>query len=240
MQMLDPRPVASAGMGGIERIFMVGIGGAGMSGIAEVLAGLGYTVSGSDQIESPVVARLRSLGVVVHIGHQAEHVEHADVIVVSAAVPEDNPERVAARSLRIPVVPRAEMLAELMRYRFGIAVAGTHGKTTTTSLLAAILGEAGEDPTFVIGGLLNQTGANAALGEGDYLVVEADESDASFLHLQPMIALVTNIEADHMEHYGGDEARYSAAFDAFLHNLCLLYTSPSPRDVEESRMPSSA
>lgn len=219
MQMLDPRPVASAGMGGIQRIFMVGIGGAGMSGIAEVLAGLGYTVSGSDQIESPVVARLRSLGVVVHIGHQAEHVEHADVIVVSAAVPEDNPERVAARSLRIPVVPRAEMLAELMRYRFGIAVAGTHGKTTTTSLIAAILGEAGEDPTFVIGGLLNQTGANAALGEGDYLVVEADESDASFLHLQPMMALVTNIEADHMEHYGGDEARYSAAFDAFLHNL---------------------
>jgi UDP-N-acetylmuramate--alanine ligase len=141
------------------------------------------------------------------------------VLVVSAAVPEDNPERTAAREQRIPVVPRAEMLAELMRYRFGIAVAGTHGKTTTTSLIAAILGEAGEDPTFVIGGLLNQAGANAALGEGQFLVVEADESDASFLHLQPMMALVTNIEADHMEHYEGDMSRYVQAFNGFLHNL---------------------
>lgn len=216
--MVEPRP-RIPGMGRTRHIFMVGIGGAGMSGIAEVLAGLGYTVTGSDQTESAVVARLRSLGITVHIGHAAEHLEDADVLVVSAAVPDDNPERVAARERRIPVVPRAEMLAELMRYRFGIAVAGTHGKTTTTSLIAAILGEAGEDPTFVIGGLLNQAGANAALGEGQYLVVEADESDASFLHLQPMMALVTNIEADHMEHYEGDLARYIQAFDGFLHNL---------------------
>ncbi|RZO69599.1 MAG: UDP-N-acetylmuramate--L-alanine ligase, partial [Halieaceae bacterium] len=206
-------------MGRIRHIFMVGIGGAGMSGIAEVLAGLGYTVTGSDRAESAVVARLRSLGITVHIGHEAEHIAGADVLVVSAAVPEDNPERTAARQQRIPVVPRAEMLAELMRYRFGIAVAGTHGKTTTTSLIAAILGEAGEDPTFVIGGLLNQAGANAALGEGQFLVVEADESDASFLHLQPMMALVTNIEADHMEHYEGDMSRYVQAFNGFLHNL---------------------
>ena len=216
--MVEPRP-RIPGMGRTRHIFMVGIGGAGMSGIAEVLASLGYAVTGSDQTESSVVARLRSLGITVHIGHAAEHIENADVLVVSAAVPDDNPERLAARERRIPVVPRAEMLAELMRYRFGIAVAGTHGKTTTTSLIAAILGEAGEDPTFVIGGLLNQAGANAALGEGQYLVVEADESDASFLHLQPMMALVTNIEADHMEHYEGDLARYIQAFDGFLHNL---------------------
>lgn len=218
MQMVEPHRVIP-GMGRIRHVFMVGIGGAGMSGIAEVLAGLGYTVTGSDQSESAAVARLRSLGLTVHIGHAAEHIADADVLVVSAAVPEDNPECVAARESRIPVVPRAEMLAELMRYRFGIAVAGTHGKTTTTSLIAAILGEAGEDPTFVIGGLLNQAGANAALGEGQYLVVEADESDASFLHLQPMMALVTNIEGDHMEHYGGDLANYMQAFDGFLHNL---------------------
>jgi len=218
MQMVEPHRVIP-GMGRIRHVFMVGIGGAGMSGIAEVLAGLGYTVTGSDQSESAAVARLRSLGMTVHMGHAAEHIVDADVLVVSAAVPEDNPECVAARESRIPVVPRAEMLAELMRYRFGIAVAGTHGKTTTTSLIAAILGEAGEDPTFVIGGLLNQAGANAALGEGQYLVVEADESDASFLHLQPMMALVTNIEGDHMEHYGGDLAHYMQAFDGFLHNL---------------------
>ena len=147
MQVVEPRPVMT-GMGRIRHIFMVGIGGAGMSGIAEVLAGLGYTVTGSDRAESAVVARLRSLGITVHIGHEAEHIAGADVLVVSAAVPEDNPERKAARQQRIPVVPRAEMLAELMRYRFGIAVAGTHGKTTTTSLIAAILGEAGEDPTL--------------------------------------------------------------------------------------------
>ena len=171
MQRLEPAPMVPGGMGRIRRIFMVGIGGAGMSGIAEVLVGLGYTVMGSDQTETSVIGRLRSLGVTVHIGHRAEYVEQADVLVVSAAVPKDNPERLAAEMLRIPVVPRAEMLAELMRYRFGVAVAGTHGKTTTTSMIAAILDEAGEDPTFVIGGLLNQAGSNAVLGGGHYLVV---------------------------------------------------------------------
>ena len=218
MRMTEPTaPVPS--MGRIHHIFMVGIGGAGMSGIAEVLKGLGYTVSGSDVSDSAAIMRLRSLGINVFIGHQADHIRQADVLVVSAAISEDNPECIAAKKARIPVVPRAEMLAELMRYRFGIAVAGTHGKTTTTSLIASILDEAGVDPTFVIGGLLNKTGSNAALGEGSYWVVEADESDASFLHLQPMMALVTNIEADHMDHYEGDLARYIHAFDGFLHNL---------------------
>lgn len=218
MRMTEPtNPVPS--MDRIQHIFMVGIGGAGMSGIAEVLKGLGYTVSGSDVADSAAIMRLRSLGINIYIGHQAEHIQHADVLVVSAAISRDNPECVAAKTARIPVVPRAEMLAELMRYRFGIAVAGTHGKTTTTSLIASILDEAGADPTFVIGGLLNKTGSNAALGEGRYWVVEADESDASFLHLQPMMALVTNIEADHMDHYEGDLARYIQAFDGFLHNL---------------------
>ena len=218
MRMTEPTtPVPS--MGRIHHIFMVGIGGAGMSGIAEVLKGLGYTVSGSDVSDSAAIMRLRSLGINIFIGHQAEHIQHADVLVVSAAISRDNPECIAAKTARIPVVPRAEMLAELMRYRFGIAVAGTHGKTTTTSLIASILDEAGADPTFVIGGLLNKTGSNAALGEGRYWVVEADESDASFLHLQPMMALVTNIEADHMDHYEGDLARYIQAFDGFLHNL---------------------
>ena len=218
MRMTEPtNPVPS--MDRIQHIFMVGIGGAGMSGIAEVLKGLGYTVSGSDVSDSAAIMRLRSLGINIFIGHQAEHIQHADVLVVSAAISRDNPECIAAKTARIPVVPRAEMLAELMRYRFGIAVAGTHGKTTTTSLIASILDEAGADPTFVIGGLLNKTGSNAALGEGRYWVVEADESDASFLHLQPMMALVTNIEADHMDHYEGDLARYIQAFDGFLHNL---------------------
>ena len=218
MRMTEPtNPVPS--MDRIQHIFMVGIGGAGMSGIAEVLKGLGYTVSGSDVSDSAAIMRLRSLGINISIGHQAEHIQHADVLVVSAAISRDNPECIAAKTARIPVVPRAEMLAELMRYRFGIAVAGTHGKTTTTSLIASILDEAGADPTFVIGGLLNKTGSNAALGEGRYWVVEADESDASFLHLQPMMALVTNIEADHMDHYEGDLARYIQAFDGFLHNL---------------------
>ena len=218
MRMTEPtNPVPS--MDRIQHIFMVGIGGAGMSGIAEVLKGLGYTVSGSDVYDSTAIMRLRSLGINIFIGHQAEHIQHADVLVVSAAISRDNPECIAAKTARIPVVPRAEMLAELMRYRFGIAVAGTHGKTTTTSLIASILDEAGADPTFVIGGLLNKTGTNAALGEGRYWVVEADESDASFLHLQPMMALVTNIEADHMDHYEGDLSRYIQAFDGFLHNL---------------------
>lgn len=203
----------------VRRIFMVGIGGSGMSGIAEVLARLGYAVAGSDVHEGSVVARLRSLGITVFIGHRASNIEDADVLVVSSAIDETNPELMAAREQRIPVVPRAEMLAELMRYRYGIAVAGTHGKTTTTSLIASVFGEAGEDPTFVIGGLLNKAGTNAQLGAGRYLVVEADESDASFLHLLPMISVVTNVEADHMDHYGGEYANYEHAFIEFLHNL---------------------
>lgn len=210
---------SSRRMGRMQHVFMVGIGGSGMSGIAEVLAGLGYQVSGSDLHEGSVVARLRDLGITVHIGHAADNVSSADVLVVSSAIDPSNPELVAARAARIPVVPRAEMLAELMRYRFGLAVAGTHGKTTTTSLIASILGEAGEDPTFVIGGLLNKAGSNAQLGAGDYLVVEADESDASFLHLLPMMAVVTNVEADHMDHYEGDYEHYQRAFVEFLHNL---------------------
>jgi UDP-N-acetylmuramate--alanine ligase len=210
---------ATRRMGRVQHIHMVGVGGSGMSGIAEVLCGLGYAVSGSDMQESGVLARLRTLGVAVHIGHRAEHVAGADVLVVSSAIDPENPELRAARERRIPIVPRAEMLAELMRYRYGIAVAGTHGKTTTTSLIASILGEAGEDPTFVIGGLLNKAGSHAQLGAGEYLVVEADESDASFLHLLPMMAVVTNIEADHMDHYGGDYGHYEKAFLDFLHNM---------------------
>ena len=206
-------------MGGTQRIFMVGIGGAGMSGIAEVLAQLGYRVRGSDVQDSAVIARLRSLGIEVHIGHDASNIQGAEVLVTSSAIHPDNPELVAARLARIPVVPRAEMLAELMRYRRGIAVAGTHGKTTTTSLLASIFGEAGEDPTFVIGGVLNNAGSNARLGAGQYLIVEADESDASFLHLLPMVSVVTNVEADHMDHYGGEISLYEQAFIDFLHNL---------------------
>lgn len=203
----------------IQRIFMVGIGGSGMSGIAEVLARQGYEVSGSDLQDSPVLDRLRGLGVAVHIGHTESHVAGVDVLVTSGAIRSDNPELVAAKAARIPVVPRAEMLAELMRHRYGIAVAGTHGKTTTTSLLASIFAEAGEDPTFVVGGVLNRVGSNAGLGEGRYLIVEADESDASFLHLLPMVSVVTNIEADHMNHYGGDYKNYENAFLGFLHNL---------------------
>ncbi|ERS13786.1 UDP-N-acetylmuramate--L-alanine ligase [Alloalcanivorax xenomutans] len=203
----------------IRGIHFVGIGGAGMCGIAEVLANQGYQVSGSDIKESPVVVRLRRLGVRVDIGHRAENIEDADVVVTSTAVSADNVEVARAHELRIPVVPRAQMLAELMRFRHGIAVAGTHGKTTTTSMVAAILGEAGLDPTFVIGGRLNSAGTNARLGQSRYLVAEADESDASFLHLQPMSAIVTNIDADHMHTYGGDFARLENTFIEFLHNL---------------------
>ncbi len=206
-------------MGSTQQIFMLGIGGSGMSGIAEVLAQLGYRVSGSDLRESPVTERLRSLGITVHLGHHADHVRDADVLVVSSAVRAGNPELEAARAARIPVVPRAEMLAELMRYRQGIAVAGTHGKTTTTSLLAAVFAEAGQDPTFVIGGLVNNTGSNARLGAGPYLIVEADESDASFLHLLPMVSVVTNVEADHLDHYEGSTQKYEQAYIDFLHNL---------------------
>jgi len=213
------KPPSMPMMDRIRRIFMVGIGGSGMSGIAEVLARLGYEVAGSDLQESPVLDRLRDLGVEVHIGHDSAHVQAVDVLVTSGAIQSSNPELVAAKAARIPVVPRAEMLAELMRHRYGIAVAGTHGKTTTTSLLASIFAEAGEDPTFVVGGVLNRVGSNAGLGEGRYLIVEADESDASFLHLLPMVSVVTNIEADHMEHYGSDYKNYENAFVGFLHNL---------------------
>jgi len=203
----------------IRNIHFVGIGGAGMSGIAEVLKNQGYDVSGSDIRESLVTDRLTAMGVKVFIGHRESNSETADVVVVSSAVNADNPEVSAARSRRVPIVPRAEMLAEIMRYRHGIAVAGTHGKTTTTSLIASILGEAGLDPTFVIGGKLNSAGTNAQLGGSRYLVAEADESDASFLHLTPVISVVTNIEADHMDTYGGDVGRLKQTFVDFLHNL---------------------
>jgi UDP-N-acetylmuramate--alanine ligase len=203
----------------IRRIHMIGVGGAGMSGIAEVLVNLGYEVSGSDVVASDVTQRLQEKNIEVFLGHAAAHVLGADVVVSSTAVEGSNPEVAAAREARIPVVPRAEMLAELMRYRHGIAVAGTHGKTTTTSLIASIFGEAGLDPTFVIGGLLNSAGTNAQLGASRFLIAEADESDASFLHLQPMVAVVTNIEADHMETYGGDFAVLRHTFLEFLHNL---------------------
>src|SRR5690554_1853509 len=202
-----------------RRVHFVGIGGVGMSGIAEVLCTLGYTVSGSDQNPSRATARLIAAGAQVHFGHDAAHVEGADVVVVSSAIGADNPELRAARSRRIPVVPRAEMLAELMRFRRGVAVAGTHGKTTTTSLTASVLAEGGLDPTFVIGGQLLAAGANARLGGGDWLVAEADESDGSFLRLNPLVAIVTNIDADHLENYGGDFARVQAAFAEFLHRL---------------------
>ncbi|WP_237066184.1 UDP-N-acetylmuramate--L-alanine ligase [Microbulbifer guangxiensis] len=203
----------------IRRIHFIGVGGAGMSGIAEVLQNQGYEVSGSDLKESSVTRRLRDLGVQVQIGHSADNVSDADVVVNSSAVHEDNPELVAARENRIPVVRRAEMLGELMRYRYGIAVAGTHGKTTTTSLIASIFAADGKDPTFVIGGLVNAAGANAALGESRYLIAEADESDASFIHLQPMVTVITNIDADHMETYGGDFEKVKQIFIDFVHNL---------------------
>jgi UDP-N-acetylmuramate--alanine ligase len=203
----------------IRRIPFVGIGGVGMCGIAEVLSNQGYEVSGSDIRESAVVARLRELGVRVEIGHRAENIGDANVVVTSTAVDYSNVEVKAAVDRRVPVVPRAEMLSELMRFRHGIAVAGTHGKTTTTSMLASILAEAQLDPTFVIGGRLTSAGTNARLGQSHYLVAEADESDASFLHLQPMVAIVTNIDADHMHTYGGDFARLENTFIEFLHNL---------------------
>lgn len=203
----------------IKSIHMIGVGGAGMCGIAEVLLNLGYYVSGSDMREGAALTRLRELGVQVYIGHRGEQAVGADVVVISSAVAEENPELQAARANRIPVVPRAEMLAELMRYRHGIAVAGTHGKTTTTSMIAAIFGEQGLDPTFVIGGVVNSTGTNARLGDSRILIAEADESDASFLHLQPMVAVITNIEADHMDTYGGDMQILRRTFLGFLHNL---------------------
>lgn len=203
----------------IRRIHFIGIGGAGMCGIAEVLLNQGYLISGSDLREGAVVSRLREIGAVVEIGHAAKHVAGVDVVVVSTAIDPQNPELLAARENRIPVVRRAEMLAEIMRYRHGIAIAGAHGKTTTTSLIASVLAEAGRDPTYVIGGLLNSSGSNAALGASRYLVAEADESDASFLHLQPMVSVVTNIDADHMETYGGDFKKLQQTYVQFLHNL---------------------
>lgn len=206
-------------MGRIHHIHFVGVGGAGMGGIAEVLLTQGYKISGSDQNENAVTTRLKKLGATIIKGHQENNIAGADVVVRSTAVPDENPELVAARQLRIPVVPRALMLAELMRFRYGIAIAGTHGKTTTTSLVASILAEDGLDPTFVIGGLLNSAGSNARLGASRYLVAEADESDASFLYLQPMIAVVTNIDADHMGTYHGDFAELRQAFIKFLHHL---------------------
>jgi UDP-N-acetylmuramate--alanine ligase len=203
----------------INRIHFVGIGGVGMGGIAEVLINLGYQVQGSDIRDGRVTRRLESLGASIAIGHAAENVGDADVIVVSSAISKKNPEIEAARQRRLPIVQRAEMLAELMRFRYAIAVAGTHGKTTTTSLIAAVLAEGGEDPTFVVGGLLNSAGTNARLGTGRYLVAEADESDASFMHLQPMLAVVTNIDADHLETYGGKFSRLRQSFIEFIHNL---------------------
>ncbi len=203
----------------ITRIHLIGIGGVGMGGIAEVLLNLGYEVQGSDLRESRVTQRLSAQGAKIFIGHDAAYIQGADVVVVSSAIDTGNPEADAARKMRIPVVRRAEMLAELMRFRHGIAVAGTHGKTTTTSLIASVLAEAGEDPTFVIGGRLVSADSNARLGAGQYLVAEADESDASFTHLQPMLAVVTNIDFDHMETYNGDPKRLYASFIEFLHNL---------------------
>ena len=209
----------------IRRIHFVGIGGVGMSGIAEILFNLGYTISGSDLSDSATLKRLAALGLQTFVGHAASNVADADAVVTSTAVKADNPEVVAAREKRIPVVPRALMLAELMRLKQGIAIAGTHGKTTTTSLVASVLAEGGPDPTFVIGGRLNSAGANARLGQGDYIVVEADESDASFLNLLPVMAVVTNIDADHMETYGHDFGRLKQAFVDFLHRMPFYGTA---------------
>ncbi len=221
----------------IQHIHFVGIGGSGMSGIAEVLFNLGYGVSGSDLADSATLRRLQTLGIATHIGHAAENITGADAVVTSTAVGADNPEVLAARAKNIPVVPRALMLAELMRFKTGIAIAGAHGKTTTTSLVTSVLAEAGLDPTFVIGGRLNSAGANARLGQGDYIVVEADESDASFLNLLPVMAVVTNIDADHMETYGHDFGRLKKAFVDFLHRMpfygtaILCTDNPAVRDI---------
>lgn len=221
----------------IRRIHFIGIGGAGMSGIAEVLLNQGYEISGSDIKASSVTERLQNKGARIFIGHSEENIANVDVVVNSSAVRDDNPELRAARERRIPVVRRAEMLGELMRYRHGIAVAGTHGKTTTTSLMASILAAAKLHPTFIIGGLVNSAGTNAQLGASRYLVAEADESDASFLHLQPMVTIVTNIDADHMETYGGDFSRLKKTFVDFLHNLpfyglaVLCHEDPVVREI---------
>ncbi|BBP46528.1 UDP-N-acetylmuramate--L-alanine ligase [Thiosulfatimonas sediminis] len=203
----------------VKQIHFVGIGGVGMAGIAEVCLNLGYCVSGSDIRQNPSVEHLSALGAQIQIGHAAKHVKNSDVVVISTAIGKGNPEVEWAREMRIPVIPRAEMLAELMRMRFGIAIAGTHGKTTTTSLTAAILTQAGLDPTYVIGGKLNQVGSNARLGTSNYLVAEADESDASFLHLMPMLSVITNVDEDHMETYHGDYLQLENTFVEFIHRL---------------------
>jgi UDP-N-acetylmuramate--alanine ligase len=203
----------------IHCVHFVGIGGSGMSGIAEVMQSLGYQVQGSDLRANNQTRRLESQGATIFIGHAADNIRNADAVVVSSAVDETNPEVAAARAQFMPIVPRAEMLAELMRFRYSIAVAGTHGKTTTTSLVASVMAEGGLDPTFVIGGRLKSADANARLGQGDYLVAEADESDASFVHLKPMLAVVTNIDADHMSTYDGDIGKLHSGFIEFLHNL---------------------
>jgi UDP-N-acetylmuramate--alanine ligase len=203
----------------IKNIHLIGIGGSGMSGIAEVLLTQGYTVTGSDLHQSTVTDRLQQLGAKIFWKHDASNISLADMVIISSAIQQDNPELIAAHQMRIPALQRAQMLAELMRFHYGIAVSGTHGKTTTTSLIASILAESGLDPTFVIGGVLNSFGANARLGEGNYFVAEADESDASFLNLQPRIAVVTNIDADHMQTYNHDFNQLRKAFISFLHNL---------------------
>lgn len=212
-------------MGRIRRIHFIGVGGAGMSGIAEVLANQGYEVSGSDMNRSHSTDRLQSKGVSVKFSHSAQNVADCDVVVVSSAIANDNPELVEAHARRLPVVPRAEMLGELMRYRHGVAVAGTHGKTTTTSLTTAIFRAAELNPTFVIGGLLNATGSNAQLGDSRFMIAEADESDASFLHLQPMVAVITNIDQDHMATYGNDYERLKSTFVEFVHRLPFYGTA---------------
>ena len=221
----------------VNHLHFVGIGGAGMSGIAEVLLNLGYVISGSDIARTPVTERLQELGARIFLGHDKKHIRGADAVIVSSAVKADNPEVVAARELGIPVVPRAVMLAELMRLRRGIAIAGAHGKTTTTSLTASLLAAGGLDPTFVIGGKLNSAGANARLGTGEFLVAEADESDASFLNLTPVISAVTNIDEDHMDTYGHDFERLKSAFVDFLERLpfygvaVLCMDDPNVREI---------
>src|SRR5699024_1659319 len=231
------QPLSHRPMRRVRTVHMVGIGGAGMAGIARVLLNLGYTVTGSDMADSPSVQALIKMGASVAIGHDADHIAEADVVVVSTAVAADNPEVAAARDQLVPVVPRAEMLAELMRFRYGIAVAGTHGKTTTTSLVASLLAAGDLDPTFVVGGRVLGADSNARLGEGPYLVAEADESDASFLMLTPMMAIVTNIDADHLDTYEGEFSRLIDAFIEFLHHLpfyglaVLCVDDPVVRDM---------
>lgn len=225
--MSTPNPFVNSipEMGRVRRIHFIGVGGAGMSGIAEVLANQGYEVSGSDMNRSHSTDRLQSKGVTVKFAHSAQNIAGCDVVVVSSAIAQDNPELVEAHARRLPVVARAEMLGELMRYRHGIAVAGTHGKTTTTSLTTAIFRAAELNPTFVIGGLLNATGSNAQLGDSRFMIAEADESDASFLHLQPMVAVITNIDQDHMSTYGNDYERLKSTFVEFVHRLPFYGTA---------------